>query len=57
MKTNEDKSVETAKFHIKDIDNINLDELEQALHLCYKLGYLEGQRDMEMTLNPISSKT
>jgi len=55
MQTIEDKSVETAKLLLIDIEITPA--IEKALHLCFKLGYLEGQYDMENNITPIHSKT
>ena len=55
MQTNEDKAVETAKLLLIDIEVTH--NIEHALRLCYKIGYLEGQYDMENSINPVSCKT
>ena len=55
MQTCEDKAVETAKLLLIDIEVTP--KIEHALRLCYKIGYLEGQYDMENKANPILSRT
>lgn len=55
MQTHEDKSVETAKLLLVDVEITP--EIEKALRLCFTLGYMEGSIQMQTTLNPIHSKT
>lgn len=55
MQTNEDKAVETAKLLLIDLEVTH--NIEHALRLCYKIGYLEGQYDKENSINPVSCKT
>ncbi len=55
MQTCEDKAVETAKLLLIDIEVTP--KIEHALRLCYKLGYLEGQYDMENAAKPILCRT
>ena len=57
MQTCEDKAVETAKLLLIDIGIEVTPKIEHALRLCYKLGYLEGQYDMENAAKPILCRT
>lgn len=57
MQTCEDKAVETAKLLLIDIGIEVTPKIEHALRLCYKIGYLEGQYDMENAAKPILCRT
>lgn len=55
IQTIENKAVETAKLTMVGVEIT--EEIEKALYLCYKMGYIDGQYDMQNSINPILSKT